>query len=130
MKEMGYPLFEDSNDRFWNPLSLAQNAGKIDVPILVQTSDDEYEAGLDVMEAFRRRSNPIEMYVFKDEPHIKWQPAHRLAIYERNVDWFEFWLMRRMDCSSEKRAQYARWHTMRGAPDLSAQCAVAASGGP
>ncbi|MBD3772345.1 MAG: Atxe2 family lasso peptide isopeptidase [Rhodobacteraceae bacterium] len=130
LREMGYPLFEDSNDRFWNPLSLAQNAGKIDVPILVQTSDDEYEAGLDVMEAFRRRGNPIEMYVFKDEPHIKWQPAHRLAIYERNVDWFEFWLMRRMDCSPDKRAQYARWQTMRGASDLSVQCATAASGGP
>lgn len=130
LREMGYPLFEGSNIRFWEPLSLAQNADKIDVPILVQTSDDEYEAGLDVMEAFRRRGNPIEMYVFKDEPHIKWQPAHRLAIYERNVDWFEFWLMRRMDCSPEKRTQYARWQAMRGAPDLSAQCAIAAPSGP
>ncbi|MCW2387176.1 dipeptidyl aminopeptidase/acylaminoacyl peptidase [Sphingobium sp. B11D3B] len=122
LREMGYPLFDADKSGFWTPLSLARNAGKIDVPILVQTSDDEYEAGLDVLQAFRERGNPIELYVFPDEPHIKWQPAHRLAMYERNVDWFAFWLKRSMDCAPEKRPQYARWQAMRGAPDLSGQC--------
>ena len=130
LEEMGYPLFENNDDTFWRPLSLTQNADRVDVPILVQTSDDEYEAGLDVLEAFRRRGKPIEMYVFKDEPHIKWQPAHRLAMYERNVDWFDFWLMRRKDCSPAKHAQYERWQAMRGAPDLSSQCGSGIARGP
>lgn len=122
LEEMGYPLFEKMDPRFWAPLSLVQNADRIEAPILIQQSDDEYEGGLDVMEAFRRRGNPIEMYVFKDEPHVKWQPAHRLAIYDRVVDWFSFWLQGIEDCAAPKRAQYRRWEAMRSAPALGGQC--------
>lgn len=119
LREMDYSLFEKASDSFWAPLSLAQNVDKIDVPILVQDGDQEYEAGLDVLQAFRSRGKPIELHVFPGEPHIKWQPAHRLAMYERVSDWFDFWLQQRRDCASEKEAQYARWQAMRGAPGSS-----------
>jgi dipeptidyl aminopeptidase/acylaminoacyl peptidase len=116
-KEMGYPLFEKGEDKFWAPYSLAQNAAKIKVPILIQTSDDEYEAGLDVLEEFRKYGNPIDLYVFDHEPHFVWHPAHRLAMYRRAVQWFEFWFMAELDCHPVDPDQYQRWKKMRGAPE-------------
>lgn len=115
-REMGYRFFEDDAPQFWKPMSLVLNAERIDAPILIQTGDSEYEAGLDVISAFRRQGKAIELIVLENEPHFKWQPAHRLAIYERSVDWFRFWLMHLIDCSADKHEQYARWASMRGAP--------------
>lgn len=115
-REMGYRFFEDDAPQFWKPMSLVLNAERIDAPILIQTGDSEYEAGLDVISAFRRQGKAIELIVLENEPHFKWQPAHRHAIYERSVDWFRFWLMHLIDCSADKHDQYARWASMRGAP--------------
>lgn len=116
-RDMGYRFFEEDAPAFWKPMSLVLNADKVDVPILIQTGDSEYEAGLDVVSAFRKRGKAVELIVLDNEPHFKWQPAHRLAIYARAVDWFRFWLLAKMDCSPAKQVQYERWKAMRGAPD-------------
>lgn len=115
-RDMGYRFFQPDAAEFWKPMSLTLNADRISTPLLIQTGDSEYTAGLDVVAAWRKRGNPIELYVLNDEPHFKWQPAHRLAIYERSVDWFQFWLMKHMDCTPAKASQYARWKMMKGAP--------------
>lgn len=115
-RDIGYRFFEPGAAEFWKPMSLLLNADRINTPILIQTGDSEYESGLDVFAAFRQRGTPIELYVLNDEGHIKWQPAHRLAIYQRSIEWFEFWLMGRMDCDPAKAAQYKRWLAMKGAP--------------
>ena len=97
-------------------MSLILNVNDVDVPILIQTGDSEYEAGLAVFETYSHLGRPIELYVLEEETHIKWQPAHRQAIYRRSVEWFEFWLMQRIDCDPAKAGQYARWLAMDGAP--------------
>lgn len=108
-QRFGYPAPTDDNPGFWAPVSPSVNAGKITGPVLMQLADDEYLRALEAFDAFRAKGPPVEMYVFPDEHHIKWQPAHRLAIYERNLDWFDFWLRRRSDSDPAKAAQYARW---------------------
>ncbi|MDP3673776.1 MAG: Atxe2 family lasso peptide isopeptidase [Novosphingobium sp.] len=120
LRDRYYRFLEPGADAFWQPISLAINADKIDAPILIQTNDTEYEGGLDVLDAFERRGKAIELYVFENESHVKWQPAHRLAIYERVIDWFAFWLRHEVDCSASKARQYERWKAMKGAP-LAAQ---------
>lgn len=115
-RKFGYRFFEPHAAQFWKPMSLSSNAAKVSAPLLIQTGDSEYEIGLDVVAAFRRLGKPIELRVFPGEPHFKWQPAHRLAMYERNLDWFSYWLIHKMDCSPAKAAQYARWQNMAGAP--------------
>lgn len=115
-REMGYRFFEQDAPQFWKPMSLVLNAARIDTPILIQTGDSEYEAGLDVVSTFRKQGKAIELIVLENEPHFKWQPAHRLAIYERSVDWFRFWLKHEMDCAAGKQAQFARWKAMPRAP--------------
>lgn len=116
VRAMGYRHFEPGAEEFWKPISLILNVEKVDVPILIQTGDSEYEAGLDVIETYTHRGRPIELYVLENETHIKWQPAHRKAIYRRSVEWFDFWLQGRMDCDPSKARQYARWLAMAGAP--------------
>lgn len=115
-RDMGYRYFEPGAEKFWKPMSLILNVEEVTAPILIQTADSEYEGGLDVVETFSDRRRPIELHVFPGETHIKWQPAHRRAVYERTIDWFEFWLRKRIDCGPGKAAQYRRWQGMAGAP--------------
>lgn len=128
-RDIGYRFFEPGAANFWKPMSMAQNADRIDVPILVQTGDSEYESGLDVNAAFQIRGKPFELYVLPGEGHVKWQPAHRLAMYERSTDWFKFWLMGRMDCDSAKASQFSRWRAMKGA-SANPACSSPPSNGP
>lgn len=115
-REIGYRFLEPGADDYWKPMSLALNADRIDTPILIQTADSEYEIGIDVMDAFKRRGKAIELFVMEDEPHFKYQPAHRLAMYERSTEWFQFWLRQQMNCDPAKASQYNRWKAMKGAP--------------
>jgi dipeptidyl aminopeptidase/acylaminoacyl peptidase len=103
-------------EKYWQPMSLILNVDRIDEPILIQTGDSEYEGALDVVEVYKHNQRAIEMFVFPGEPHNKWQPAHKQAIYDRSVEWFEFWLMGRVNCSQDRTAQYERWRVMPGAP--------------
>jgi dipeptidyl aminopeptidase/acylaminoacyl peptidase len=82
-------------------------------PILFQAADAEFIYDLANFSALRQYQSPSELVVFIDEHHVKWQPAHRLEIYERNIDWFRFWLKGEENLSAEKSAQYERWNTMR-----------------
>lgn len=93
--------------------SLAANAQSIDTPILSQVSDQEFRFSEVDYNALLDAGKPIEMYVYPDERHIKWQPAHKYMVYRRNVDWFNFWLQGVEDDDPEKVEQYTRWRKMR-----------------
>lgn len=110
---MGYPRMNASKSAFWASMSLALNADRINTPLLMQLSDDEYLLSLGAFETLREAGKPVEMHVFPDEHHNKWQPRHRLAIYRRNVDWFDFWLRSAEDPDPAKRTQYVRWRQLR-----------------
>lgn len=129
LRGAGYRFFEEGADEFWKPMSLVLNADRVSAPILVQMGDSEYEAGLDAVAAFRLRRKPFELFVLNDEGHFISQPAHRLAIYERSTEWFEFWLMGRINCDPAKTAQYMRWEAMANAP-INPACAEQGSSGP
>lgn len=120
LREVGYPLFEPGLEDFWRPISLVLNVDRVTAPILIQNADSEYEGGLDVVETYRHRGRAIELYVFPDETHVKWQPSHREAAYERYAEWFDFWLMNRMNCDPSRKPQYDRWTAMAGAPPVHA----------
>jgi dipeptidyl aminopeptidase/acylaminoacyl peptidase len=119
MRAMGYPPASREDPDFWRPYSMALNAKAMDRPLLMQLADNEYVLGLETFTALREAGQPVEMYVFPDEHHIKWQAAHRRAIYERNLDWFQFWLQSHVDPDPAKAAQYQRWKAMRAKPGSS-----------
>ena len=113
LRGMGYPPATQDKPGFWRAMSLARNAARIDTPLLMQLADNEFRLALEAFGALHEQGKPVEMHVYPDEFHVKWQPAHRRAVYERNLDWFSFWLQGRDDPDAAKAAQYARWRAMR-----------------
>ncbi|MBN9145673.1 MULTISPECIES: Atxe2 family lasso peptide isopeptidase [unclassified Novosphingobium] len=115
MHAAGYPKTIEDNRAFWAPYSMALSARRMDRPLLMQLADSEMGLGLETFTALREAGQPVEMYVFPDETHNKWQPAHRKAIYQRNLDWFGFWLQGKVDPDPTKTSQYERWQAMKAA---------------
>lgn len=95
----------------WRHLSPVFNLDRITVPVLMQMPEQEYLLSLDYAVPLVRKQL-AEMYVFPNEPHQKFQPKHKLAVYERNLDWFRFWLQEVEDPRPGKRDQYGRWRAM------------------
>lgn len=111
----GYADAMPAAEQFWRPISLALNAVAIDTPLLMQLPDEEFIGAVDSITALQNAGKPVSAYVFPDENHTKWQPAHRLAAYTRNLDWFDFWLRDKIDADPEKRDEYVRWGRLRDA---------------
>jgi dipeptidyl aminopeptidase/acylaminoacyl peptidase len=112
--DMGYPRTVDDSaaaTAFWKEIAFTPNARHIRGPILVQMADAEYLSALQSFTVLRELDRPIDMYVFPDEHHVKWQPAHRLAVYTRAIDWFDYWLN---GVKAPGRVEeIARWEKMR-----------------
>lgn len=115
-RAVGYPPATVDSHAFWAPASIALNASRIRTPLLMQLADDEYLLSLEAFEALRETGAPSEMYVFPGEHHVKWQPRHKLAVFERTRDWFSFWLRCTEDPDLAKAEQYRRWQRMRDSP--------------
>jgi dipeptidyl aminopeptidase/acylaminoacyl peptidase len=108
----GFPAPGSDGSEFWRHYSLAANAKRIRTPILMQVTDDEFRFSLATFVTLKVQHVPVEMYVFANEYHQKWRPAHRLATYVRAIDWFDFWFNKRIDPDLAKKAQYDRWRAL------------------
>jgi dipeptidyl aminopeptidase/acylaminoacyl peptidase len=116
--QLGAP---DETPKRWREISPKYQLDRIKAPVLFQMIEQEYRMALDYALPLKRR-HQADIYVFPDEPHIKFQPKHKLAVYERNVDWFRFWLQGYEDSSPWKVEQYRIWRgmkkrTVRSRPD-------------
>lgn len=107
-----WPAYTDDSSSFWAPYSMARNAARIRTALLLQSADDEYALTLETYASFREHAVPIDLYVFPDEHHNKWQPAHREAVYRRNLAWFGFWLKGEAG-QFGVAAEVARWNEMK-----------------
>jgi len=110
-RNWGLGTLEETPDR-WHELAPEFNVKAVTAPVLFQMSEQEYLFALDYATAMIKK-DMADLYVFPNEPHQKFQPRHKLAVYERNLDWFRFWLQRFRDQDPSKDAQYAHWRTMR-----------------
>lgn len=111
-KASGYPAWGDVIDP-WAKYSLSRNAARLDVPILMQLADSEYLLSLETVNALNADGPMVDLFVYPDERHIKWQPAHRLAIYRRNIEWFRFWLRDAPSIADGGGNQLAQWQAIR-----------------
>lgn len=98
---------------FWSQLDLADHAEKVEAPLLVNYADREFFQDWRLPRSMENAQRAYEAHILPDEYHDKWQPAHRYAIYNRNLDWFRFWLQDVEDPDSRKSDQYERWHALR-----------------
>ena len=102
----------EETPRRWRILSPAYDVDKFHAPLLLQMPEQEYFYSLDYAIPLLL-DHRADMYVFPNEPHQKFQPKHKLAAYERNLDWFRFWLQGYEDPSPDKRTQYEHWHVLK-----------------
>lgn len=117
-RRMGYPGLTDRSraaDAFWAQISLARNAVRITTPILMQSSDDEVMSALESYAALREAGAPVDLFVFPQEHHVRWQPAHRLAGYTRALDWFDYWLKGMRSTAPERQAELRHWDALKRA---------------
>jgi len=102
----------DKSPARWRRLSPVFNLDRIRSPILMQMPEQEYIQALDYALPLIGDQR-ADLYAFPNEPHQKFQPKHKLAVYERNLDWFLFWLRGVEDSSPSKAEQYTHWRKMR-----------------
>ena len=109
----GYPGILGRNDPFWNDMALQTNAKSISTPILVNASEQEFLAALETYTGLREAGVPIDMFVYPDEYHTRWQPAHRLATYRRSLDWFDYWLRGVQSAAVDRQSELREWDRLR-----------------
>jgi dipeptidyl aminopeptidase/acylaminoacyl peptidase len=107
----GWP--EGKSKANWKQLAPELNAERIDVPVLNNDPDSEFLADLALYTSLRELGKPVELFIYPNELHHVSQPKHRYQIYERNLDWFRFWLKSEESLDPAKSEQYQRWRQLR-----------------
>ncbi|MGL3822293.1 Atxe2 family lasso peptide isopeptidase [Sphingopyxis sp. R3-92] len=110
----------DIDAKRWRILSPAADTKAIDTPLLMQAPESEVRNLVELNTKLRLAGKPAELFAFADEIHIKYQPVHKRAVYERNLDWYRYWLKGDVDPDPAKRAQYVRWQRLRAGQSLQA----------
>ncbi|MDF0544992.1 Atxe2 family lasso peptide isopeptidase [Sphingobium sp. H39-3-25] len=113
--ERGWPRLVDHRPDFWSSISWAEQPARVRMPVLIQAADNEYLSALASVTALKQVGTPVDLFIFPNENHVKSEPAHRLALYRRNIAWFDFWLK---DIVPEDRMfmdEATRWQRMREA---------------
>lgn len=105
---------EDDPGR-WKMLSPVFATERIRAPLLMQLPEREFRFNVELAARLAQEGKPVELWAFPGETHLKYQPRHKLAIYERNLDWFRFWLQDHVDPDPAKAEQYRRWQAMKAA---------------
>ncbi len=108
--QLGYP---DQTPAMWETLSPTFGVDRVDAPFLMQLPESEFRANIEFHVRMLRSGRPSELWVYPQETHAKQRPRVKLAVYERNLDWFRFWLLGHQDPAPHKAIQYARWHEWR-----------------
>lgn len=97
----------------WKQLAPDLNANHNRAPLLNNDPDSEVITDLSLYTSLKELRKPVELFIYPNEGHTINQPKHRLQIYERNVDWFRFWLKGEEDPDPSKTQQYVRWRELR-----------------
>lgn len=107
--QLGEP---DETPARWREISPTYRMDRIKAPVLFQMSEQEFRHAVDYVVPLVDKGR-ADAWVFPNAPHQKFEPKHKLAVYERNLDWFRFWLQGVEDPAPGKARQYERWRAMR-----------------
>jgi len=97
----------------WKEFAAPLNADRILTPLLNNDPDSEYLEDLALYTALKELGKPVELFIYPNELHHINQPKHRYQVYERNLDWFRFWLKAEQSPEPGKKEQYERWRHLR-----------------
>lgn len=106
----------DDDPSGWKRVSPAAHVDTIRAPLLMQLPESEVRQTMELFSRLAATTTPVELYGFPNETHLKWEPRHKLAVYDRNLDWFRFWLLGEDDADPAKANQYKRWRAYSARP--------------
>jgi len=98
----------ETDPKGWRRLSPAAEITRIQAPILLQLPESEARQTIELQSKLAT-ARMGEMHIFPLAPHIKFEPRQKLAVYQRNLDWFLYWLKGEVDPDPAKASQYDRW---------------------
>lgn len=101
----------DEDMAAWKQMSSSADIGALGAPILMQLPENEMRQSIELVSKLAS-ARMGELHVFPLAPHIKVEPRQKLAVYERNLDWFRYWLKDEVDPDPAKSAQYERWREL------------------
>ena len=111
-KVMGGPPYGDTYKNYQR-LSFALNAARIRAPVLMEYDAEEALAALEYYAALKYYHVPFDFFVYPNDGHVTVHPEHQAISSQRNLDWFEFWLLGRENDAPHKADQYAHWRDLR-----------------
>lgn len=111
-RQQGYDRPYDAREGFLKD-SPAWNADKVRAPFLMQLPETEYTGMMQLYGALMENDRAVEMYIFPDADHYKHHPRQRLSVYNRNIEWIDFWLRGQESLVPERAEQNARWRSLR-----------------
>jgi hypothetical protein len=105
----------------WLDSSPAFNAERIRTPLQLELTTGAAGATTlvypwEMFSRLRYLKKPVEYYVLPDLPHgshLVQNPRQLLALQNRALDWWLFWLKSEEDPSAEKLSQYQDWHQLK-----------------
>jgi hypothetical protein len=119
------PAFGDGLQK-WLVRAVGFNAEHIHTPLLMFGqcgSTEEIMAKWEIFSRLKHLKKPVEMYMMPETnthpAHTPQNPRQVLAIQDRAVDWFSFWLTGREDANPLKADQYRRWHAFKSSSAVS-----------
>lgn len=68
--------------------------------------------GLEMLSSLWRQGVPHEMVIYPKSGHNLTSPVLQLDSINRNLDWFDYWMLGKKDPAPEKEEQYTRWEKM------------------
>jgi hypothetical protein len=114
----GFGLPSSDSYANWKAVSAGLNARPDLPPLLFQSSDsEEYFGTVETWFRLRRAGAPVEWFEYPREGHVKRSPANKWWVYQRNLDWFCFWLKDEISPERANSDQYTRWRQMRRQQD-------------
>lgn len=91
LRENQHPLPWEQHRASWKRVSLAMNADRVCAKIVIQAADREARLATASLRALKEHGRDVTMFIFPDEYHVKWQPAHREAVYMRALNELKAW---------------------------------------
>ena len=104
----------DTDIADWRRRSPSLQVDRINAPVLMQLPEQEARQSPE-LQARLTAAGKGELHVFPFAPHIKVEPRQKHSVYQRNLDWFRYWLQGHIDPDPAKADQYARWARLIGA---------------
>jgi len=116
-ERLGFPPLDAKGLETWRNYSLGLNIRPDLPPLLIQSGDREQNITVPTWTRLRAAGAKVEWFEYPDEGHLKRGPANKWWVFQRNLDWFRFWLQGYENPDPAKAEQYARWRKLRDQRD-------------